>query len=220
MLTEQLNALPILHSFRRCPYAMRARMAIRYSQIEVELREVKLSQKPGEMLALSEKGTVPVLVLENGTVLEESMDIIHWALSIDDNDNWKLTDQSDQYHEAMTLISENDTDFKNHLDHYKYADRNPNHPVEYYRNQGEPFLAKLNQLLSRRLYLIAGQISIADIAIFPFIRQFAYVDKDWFNNSDYQYLVNWTLKLIETTLFQSAMKKQNPWNPLDPPFVF
>jgi glutathione S-transferase len=220
MLTEQLNALPILYSFRRCPYAMRARMAIRYSQIEVELREVKLSQKPGEMLVLSEKGTVPVLVLENGTVLEESMDIIHWALSIDDNDNWKLTDQSDQYHEAMTLISENDTDFKNHLDRYKYADRNPNHPVEYYRNQGEPFLAKLNQLLSRRLYLITGQISIADIAIFPFIRQFAYVDKDWFNNSDYQYLVNWTLKLIETTLFQSAMKKQNPWNPLDPPFVF
>ena len=220
MLTNQINVMPILYSFRRCPYAMRARMAIRYSNIEVELREVKLSQKPGEMLALSEKGTVPVLVLENGTVLEESMDIIHWALSRDDKDNWKLIAQSDQYQAAMALISENDTGFKNHLDQYKYADRYPDHPVDYYRNLGAPFMAKLNELLSRHLYLITGQISIADIAIFPFIRQFASVDKDWFKDSDYQYLVNWTQALIETELFQSAMEKQNPWNPLDPPFVF
>lgn len=206
------SPLPILYSFRRCPYAIRARMAIRYAQIRVELREIQLKNKPREMLDCSPKGTVPVLVLENGQVIDESMDIIHWALSIQDPDNWALTQSDKERQLANQLIQQNDTDFKLWLDHYKYADRHPEKPAYYYRTEGEIYLKRLNELLSQHLYLVGNQISYADIAILPFIRQFAFVDINWFEQSPYPALQKWLNNLLHTDLFTKVMLKYKPWN--------
>lgn len=204
--------LPVLYSFRRCPYAMRARMAIRYSGIQVELREVILADKPDEMLKCSPKGTVPVLILADGAVMDESIDIMHWALSINDPDHWKISDNvlSSQ---AEQLIHTNDYSFKEHLDHYKYAARFPEHPVEYYRDQGEVFLNTLNNRLGVSEFLFSNNITIADIAIFPFIRQFAFVDKGWFDDSTYQHLQRWLDYLLNMKLFSEIMKKYPQWKP-------
>ena len=131
--------LPVLYSFRRCPYAMRARLAIKYAGLQVELREVVLANKPAEMLHCSPKGTVPVLMLENAEVIDESMDIMHWALAINDPQDWlNVSRQVDD--QVRELIECNDGEFKQQLDHYKYADRFPEHTAEYYRRQGEAFL--------------------------------------------------------------------------------
>ena len=162
--------LPVLYSFRRCPYAIRARMALLYSSINVELREVLLRDKPPSMLAASAKGTVPVLLLPDGRVLDQSRDIMLWALDSSDPQQW--------YNEALAepinrLIDHNDNQFKTHLDHYKYWDRYPAESQQFYRSQAEEFLMELESLLSSRDYLLADRITLADIALFPFIRQFA-----------------------------------------------
>ncbi len=201
---------PILYSFRRCPYAIRARLAIKYCGIEVKLREVVLSNKPAEMIAVSSKGTVPILVLPDGTVLDESMDIIHWALSINDPDNW-LQDNDEISQKTDSLININDNFFKDNLDHYKYASRFPEFSEEHYRTQGEDFLQNLENLLKQSRCLLANHITLADIAIFPFIRQFAFVDKDWFDKSRYTNLKPWLNNMLETELFKEIMKKYPPW---------
>ena len=162
---------PILYSFRRCPYAMRARMAISYSQQSIELREVILKHKPDSLFKYSSKGTVPILVLPNMTVIDESIDIMLWALSINDPDAWQIN-LADQ----MRLIEENDGSFKSSLDKYKYADRFPEHSELYYRESCYHFLDDLEERLSKYQFLFSDQYSLADIAIFPFIRQFAHVD--------------------------------------------
>ena len=195
-----------LYSFRRCPYAIRARMAIKYSQINIELHEVDLKNKPQAMLLASPKATVPVLILNHGEVIDESMDIIHWALSQYDPDHWLPASETNA--ETQQLITENDTVFKPHLDHYKYADRHPQHPVEYYRAQGELFLIKLENRLKAHRYLLGPDIKIADISIFPFIRQFAYVDKNWFDQAPYPHLQVWLEALLGSELFGSVMEKQ------------
>jgi len=219
-MTETAPSLPVLYSFRRCPYAMRTRLTLKYSQISVELREVKLSQKPNDLLALSAKGTVPVLALTDGSVLDESLDIIQWALSKRDLDNWKLAGQPRFCKDAIELITQNDGKFKNNLDRYKYADRYPDYPAIYYRQAGERFIQELDHRLSIHPYLVCEQLSIADIAVLPFVRQFAHVDRNWFFNSEHKNVINWTLKLMETPLFQFIMKKQKPWNSGDEPTVF
>lgn len=127
--------LPILYSYRRCPYAMRARMALSYAGIPVEIREISLKQKPAHMLQVSPKGTVPVLVLPDGQVIEQSLEIMHWALQQHDADGWLSADPP----HAALLIAENDGAFKQHLDRYKYAIRFPEYPAEHYRAQGELF---------------------------------------------------------------------------------
>lgn len=195
-------SLPILYSYRRCPYAMRARMALRYAGIEVEIREIALRDKPQHMLAVSPKGTVPVLVLDNGEVLDESLDIMAWALAQNDRDGW-LTGNP-LYPE---LIAENDGSFKRALDQYKYAIRFPEQPAETYRQQGEVFLARLEALLARHSYLLGEKITQADIAIFPFIRQFSMVDAEWFASSPYPRLRNWLTSLMASDLFISVMQK-------------
>lgn len=202
--------LPILYSFRRCPYAIRARLAIRNSAIAVEHREVVLANKPAEMLLASPKGTVPVLILPDGTVIDESLDIIHWALSISDPGNW-LPQNSDLLQEANKLITFNDETFKDHLDHYKYANRFPDFSSEYYRNKGEEFLQRLNKLLEKSNHLVSDHITIADIAIFPFIRQFAFVDKDWFDHSQHKHLISWLNNMLDMNLFKDAMRKYPQW---------
>ena len=202
--------LPILYSFRRCPYAIRARLAIKHSATGVELREVVLADKPAEMLSASPKGTVPVLILSDGSILDESLDIIHWALSINNPENW-LPENSYLLQKANELITTNDEVFKIHLDHYKYASRFPEFSAEYYRTQGEEFLQDLENLLEKSRCLLADHITLADIAIFPFIRQFVFVDKDWFDQSQYTNLKIWLNNMLEMKLFKDIMKKYPQW---------
>jgi len=195
-------ALPILYSYRRCPYAMRARMALSYAGIAVEIREVSLKDKPAHLLQVSPKGTVPVLVLQGGQVIEQSLDIMYWALQQHDADGWLRADSQQQL-----LIVENDGSFKQNLDRYKYAIRFPEHSAEYYRQQGELFLEKLEQRLQQSAFLLGNTISLADIAIFPFIRQFAAVDSVWFEAAAYIRLKSWLQHLVGSALFESVMVK-------------
>jgi glutathione S-transferase len=213
------TALPILYSFRRCPYAMRARLSIRYSGIAVELREIVLRDKPVSMLDYSPKGEVPVLVLADGTVLEESLDIIHWALLKNDPEHWLPAD-TDLLRQAMLLIEENVGRFKHNLDRYKYPERYPDEQGPDYRAGGEVFLQKLEQRLNQYHYLLGKHISIADIAIMPFIRQFAHTDKAWFDQAPYPQLQKWLAGILESELFLSVMDKYPVWKQNDVPIYF
>jgi len=196
-------ALPILYSYRRCPYAMRARMAIWAANIQVAIREISLRDKPAHLLQISPKGTVPVLQLPDGTVLEQSLDIMQWALAQHDPQDWLNADC-----EAVgQLIALNDGDFKKALDRYKYPDRYPEHTQEFYRAQGEHFLQRLEVALGQYDYLLGDKPSIADVAIFPFIRQFAAVDAEWFASSPYPRLRVWLEEWLESALFTEVMQK-------------
>lgn len=191
-----------LYSFRRCPYAMRARMALRYSGVPVEIIEVSLKAKPAEMLAISPKGTVPVLNAE-GRVIDESLEIMRWALAQNDPDGWLLEDDA----RIAELIEANDQGFKVHLNRYKYAERYPEQPMEVYRAEGALFLQRLDKLLTDREYLLADHPSLADIALLPFVRQFAHVDREWFAQTPYLRLQAWLQRFLESDLFTSVMKK-------------
>jgi len=190
----------VLYSFRRCPYAMRARMALRYSGVPLSIVEVSLKAKPAEMLALSPKGTVPVLVCADGRVIEQSLEIMHWALAQYDPDNWLGPD-------SAALIEENDQVFKVDLDRYKYAIRYPEQPMEQYRAQGAAFLQRLEVLLEQTPYLAGDTLSLADIALAPFVRQFAHVDRDWFEQAPYPRLNAWLERFLASELFISVMTK-------------
>ncbi len=194
---------------------MRARMAIRASGIPVELREVVLKNKPEALIKASAKATVPVLVLADGRVIDESLDIMHWALQQHDPEQW-LVSPSD---EALSLIQHNDTTFKSHLDYYKYFDRHPEHDQLYYRQQGETFLASLEQRLQQQPFLFARP-GIADVAIFPFIRQFAYVDINWFNQAPYPALQQWLQHWLDSEVFSSSMQKYPAWQEGDALTIF
>ncbi|WP_085714893.1 glutathione S-transferase [Pseudomonas sp. B28(2017)] len=195
-----------LYSFRRCPYAMRARMALRYSGVAVDIVEVSLKAKPTEMLALSGKGTVPVLSAD-GRVIDESLDIMRWALAQNDPQDWLLKDDPDAAAHIAPLIEQNDQVFKGHLNRYKYAERYPEQPMEVYRSEGEVFLRRLDQLLEERDYLLADHPSLADVALMPFVRQFAHVDREWFAQTPYLRLQAWLQRLLASDLFTSIMKK-------------
>jgi len=210
---------PILYSFRRCPYAIRARLALRVSGIQVELREVVLSDKPAAFLACSEKATVPVLVVDEQHIIDESLDIMYWALERNDPDGW-LVQESSLRQATEHLLDFNDNAFKSHLDHYKYSDRFPENSMEYYREQGEAFLADLEARLNKTNYLLGQRSTLVDMAIFPFIRQFAYVDKNWFDQSQYTRLQAWLAQLLEGSLFTSVMAKYEQWQPGDQRVLF
>jgi len=191
-----------LYSFRRCPYAMRARMALRYSGVPVDIIEVSLKAKPAEMLAISPKGTVPVLDA-GGQVIDESLEIMRWALAQNDPQDWLLDGDS----RIAELIEANDQGFKVHLNRYKYAERYPEQPMEIYRAEGALYLQRLEELLTDRDYLLADHPSLADIALLPFVRQFAHVDREWFAQTPYVRLQAWLLRFLESDLFTSIMKK-------------
>jgi glutathione S-transferase len=195
-----------LYSFRRCPYAMRARMALRYSAVEVEIVEVSLKAKPAEMLALSSKGTVPVLQVD-GRVIDESLDIMRWALAQQDPDNWRLFGDLEGQALTAALIEENDQVFKLHLNRYKYPERHPEYPQEHYRREGEDFLRRLEALLATRPFLAAEHHSLADVALMPFVRQFAHVDREWFAQAPYPRLQDWLQRFLESELFMAIMAK-------------
>jgi glutathione S-transferase len=191
-----------LYSFRRCPYAMRARMALRYSGVPVDIIEVSLKAKPAEMLAISPKGTVPVLDA-GGRVIDESLEIMRWALAQHDPQGWLLDGDS----RIAELIEANDQGFKVHLNRYKYAERYPEQPMDVYRAEGALFLRRLDELLTDRDYLLTDHPSLADIALLPFVRQFAHVDREWFAQTPYVRLQAWLQRFLESELFTSIMKK-------------
>jgi glutathione S-transferase len=210
--------LPVLYSFRRCPYAMRARLALYASGVPVELREVSLRDKPASMLAASAKGSVPVLFLTDGQVIDESWDIMQWALRQRDPDCW-LGENDSHLDAAIRLISENDTTFKYQLDRYKYPDRYPEYPQSHYRSEAEVFLLKLENRLDASRFLLGDALSVADVAIFPFIRQFAGVDKDWFAQSHYPAMQRWLKEFLDSAAIMAIMEKHSIWHPGDPPVI-
>lgn len=198
-----MQALPILYSFRRCPYAMRARMALIASGVAYEHREILLRDKPAAMLAASPKGTVPVLVLANGRVIDESIDIMRWALGQNDPEGWTAAAE-------LSLIADYDSAFKHHLDRYKYAARYGEDPLAH-RAAGLAMLLQLDARLADRDYLGGGARGLGDIAIFPFVRQFAGVDPGWFETEAPQNLRGWLERLISSDLFERAMVRRTLW---------
>ncbi len=209
MASTTLVSNPILYSYRRCPYAMRARMALAYAGIPVEIREISLREKPLSMLAISPKGTVPVLQYED-LVLEQSLDIMKWALSQHDPDAW-ITDENSA--KAIALINANDGPFKKLLDQYKYPDKFPNTNVtDVLAEALEEHLRPLNAQLSETKFVLGPKLSIADVAIFPFIRQFHMIDESFFGLNQLDALKRWLNGRIESKLFLSVMQKYPVWH--------
>jgi len=215
-----MTQLSILYSFRRCPYAMRARMALVSSDVECELREVVLRDKPQDMLTASPKGTVPVMLLPDGKILEESFDIMIWALQRHDPRDL-LNPQTGTRVEMETLITDMDGDFKSHLDKYKYASRHnddqPGLSPEQHRDAAMSILMGLNKMLEKSPYLFGDNLALADIAIAPFVRQFCNVDADWFNKQPAPHLQKWLAKILASDLFIAITLKYPRWTGEDAP---
>jgi len=202
--------LPVLYSFRRCPYAMRARLALLAADQAVEHRETVLKNKPGEMLRVSPKGTVPVLVLANGKVLEQSLDIMRWALERNDPQAWLPADAA-SCQDARALVAQNDGDFKCHLDRYKYPHRYGLPDGASHRFQAAVFLKALAQRLAANAYLSGPRFGFADAAILPFVRQFAHTDKAWFEQQDWPALARWLADFEASEAFAKVMEKHPVW---------
>jgi len=203
---------PILYSFRRCPYAMRARLAIVASGLACELREVKLSAKPQAMLHASPKGTVPVLVLPDGHVIDQSLDIMRWALTARDPEAWLA-------HEDAGLITMNDGAFKQHLDGYKYPERLGTDPLAS-RAEALEFVRKLDERIADQGHLGGPAFGITDAAILPFVRQFAAVDQAWFDGQALPHVQAWLRHNLASPCFAAVMLRVAPWSPGDPPILF
>ncbi|WP_310470808.1 glutathione S-transferase [Shewanella youngdeokensis] len=212
--------LPTLYSFRRCPYAMRARLGLYLAKQTVSLREIILKHKPDPMLQASPKGTVPVLILPNGEVIDESLAIMKWALAQHDPQNLLVSATNPKQEAANALIHYNDHSFKPWLDKYKYADRHPQHSQQYYRQQGEVFIAQLESLLNKHSQLLANTACIVDYAIYPFIRQFAHVDKAWFEQSPYPKVQTWLRNHLQSDDFIAIMQKYPTWLDSEQAFIF
>ncbi len=210
---------PVLYSFRRCPYAIRARLALRASAVQVVLREVVLADKPEVLRQLSTSATVPVLVVAENHVIDESLDIMLWALQQSDSAGWLASDD-ERVAESQRLIAVNDSEFKPCLDRYKYSDRFPEQSMAFYRAEAEVFLTVLEAKLQFSPYLLSEHPMLADMAIFPFIRQFAKVDQAWFEKSPYPALRAWLMGLLALPLFTSVMDKYAQWQPDDPVVMF
>jgi glutathione S-transferase len=201
---------PVLYSFRRCPYAIRARMALHVAGIDCEHREVELKAKPAHMLEASPKGTVPVLVLHDDRVIDESLKIMYWALAKNDPGKW-LMPQTGRSDAMQGLIADNDGPFKSDLDRYKYPNRYDESPEHFHRDRGLGFLARLDSQLSADGQLFGPRISMADIAIFPFIRQYANTDRDWFDTLPLPALQAWLNHHTGSSLFAAIMEKRDAW---------
>jgi glutathione S-transferase len=205
---QMMSSLPILYSFRRCPYAIRARLALLASQTVCCIREVKLSAKPTEMLVASPKATVPVLVLPDGSVIEQSLDIMRWALTRRDPAGWLD-------HEGDHLVEANDGPFKHHLDRAKYPDRYSS-DAGMHRAACLDLLRPLEQRLEAASHLCGNAMSLVDAAILPFIRQFALIDRAWFDAQPLPRTRRWLDQLIASHLFHDAMIRLTPWRAGDP----
>lgn len=203
MSTDTIRQYPVLYTFRRCPYAMRARMALYQAGVQCQIVEVELKAKPEAMLVLSPKGSVPVLQLPSGEVIDESLDIMHWALEQNDPAHWLPS----SWAITQSLIDKNDGGFKSNLDRYKYPQRYPDGNSAEARDKGLMFLRQLNTQLDGNTYLLGQQVSFADIAIFPFVRQFANTDAGWFADQTLPAVQLWLENLISSDLFKTIMEK-------------
>lgn len=201
------NKLPILYSFRRCPYAMRARLAIAVSEIQVAVREVVLRDKPAELIAISPKATVPVLQLADGQVIDESLDVMLWALQNNDPAQWLAPGMA----EMQPLLDVNDGPFKHHLDRYKYPGRYDDVDAEHHREQALLCLMPLDAQLQKTAYLFGEHPSLVDAAIFPFVRQFAATDAEWFDQQPLAGLHRWRAYWAQSELFKRAMTRWPQW---------
>ncbi len=208
----RVNDLPILYSFRRCPYAMRARMALWVAGIAVELREVKLAAKPPELIAASAKATVPVLVMPDGKIIDQSLEIMHWALAQHDPESWLAGD-------VAGLIAANDGPFKHHLDRAKYPTRYAPDGFNH-RVAALALLTPLEERLEQHAQLCGESRSLTDIALFPFIRQFAAIAPAWFAAQPLPRLGAWLEAHIASDLFACVMPKFAPWQAGDTPIRF
>jgi len=205
---------PILYSLQNCPYAMRARLAILMSQQTVLIRAIEMKNKPTEMLALSPKGTVPVLVLgtePNSQVIDESLDIMLWALNLSDPDNLLYAEDAKALPEMLAIINENDQHFKPNLERYKRAKRYHGDDEEACRLQCEPFIQALEQRLSQQSFLMGATPSLLDFALLPFVRQFSRVNKQLYRQGSYTYLQKWLNHHLQSLLFAKAMLKYPLW---------
>ncbi|QWE04016.1 glutathione S-transferase [Polynucleobacter sp. JS-JIR-II-50] len=198
---------PTLYSYRRCPYAMRARMALKYAGIQVEHREIELRNKPQSMLQLSPKGTVPVLRIDD-LVLDQSLDILHWALQQSDPHGWREVDEPI----ANSWIEKNDGPFKTLVDQYKYPNRFPELDPEAVLDEAlQVMLIPMDQALQNFQYLMGGRLTWVDVAIFPFIRQFSMVDPKKFEQLPIPAVKKWLNQQLESELFDSVMQKHPTW---------
>lgn len=203
-MARAMHDLPILYSFRRCPYAMRARLALLVSAAAYAHREVVLRDKPAAMLAASPKGTVPVLVLADGAVIDESIDIMRWALGRNDPEDWLARGDA-------ALIAEFDGAFKHHLDRYKYAGRYDADPLAHRAAGLAMLVERLDVRLAERDYLDGAARGFCDMAIFPFVRQFAGTDPGWFADHAPRRVQDWLAGLVGSDLFERAMIRVTPW---------
>jgi glutathione S-transferase len=210
-----MTDLPILYSFRRCPYAMRARLALAISGTRCILREVALSNKPAQLVAASPKATVPVLVLPDGQVLDQSLDIMLWALERSDPEGWLEADRA----EMLGLIETSDGRFKHHLDRYKYPDRYGADPDEH-RWAALNILTGLDSRLAAQAELCGDAMSLADAALLPFVRQYAQVDRAWFDGQPLLNLQHWLGRHLASPLFDRISVRTRPWSEGDPPIHF
>ena len=223
-MSQNAAALPVLYTFRRCPYAMRARLAIAVSGLQLEQREVVLRSKPAEMLAASPKGTVPVLVLPSGEVIEQSLDIMLWALRLNDPQRW-LTPKGAALEDMLALVTGNDGAFKQSLDRYKYPNRYRNESAQEsteasagdtkafalaHRSQCASWLASLEARLAGG-WLCGPNASLADMALLPFVRQFAHTDASWFALRPWPRLQAWLAAFETSALYLAVMEKPLPW---------
>ena len=204
------TALPVLYSFRRCPYAMRARLALAVSGQVCELREVVLRAKPQGLLQASPKATVPVLVLPDGTVLEQSLDIMRWALAQNDPAGWLHPSQGDEA-AMLALIAECDGPFKQALDRCKYPSRYPEADGAQARVQAVDWLQGLEARLAGQAFLFGDHAALADMAIAPFVRQFAGIDADWWAEQPWPWLQAWLAQWQASALFEGVMPKLDAW---------
>ena len=212
--------MPILYSFKRCPYAMRARMAIYLSQIVVEHREVSLKNKPKSMMEISPKGTVPVLLLENGDVIDESMDIINWCL---ETKSRVFKDILDDSQKAFTkkIIKIFDEKFKFHLDRYKYATRYKNVDAVSHRDACLDILKTLDKNINNTKWFFSNNVNKIDISVLPFIRQFRIADPLWFDaNKNIPNIQIWLENFLQSKLLNEVMINFDAWEPNDPIKLF
>jgi len=212
------NKYPTLYSFRRCPYAIRARLALRLCKIQCTIREISLKAKNSEFLRVSPKATVPVLVLPNGEVLEESLDIIYWSLDQNDPSKLKINNQlAKKNHKLIELF---DTEFKFHLDRYKYSSRYNIKNTQVHRDKARGILVQINNILEGNNYIGGNNISLIDISILPFVRQYRIADKKWFDdNLGLENVNNWVNIFLNSDLLASIMKKYKIWE-IDDPVTF
>ena len=210
---------PILYSFRRCPYAMRARLALAAAAQVCELREVVLADKPAALRLASPKATVPVLVLPDGKVIEQSLDIMLWALRQADTHPW-LGESEAQLHDMLVWVQVCDGTFKQHLDRYKYPNRHGLDSGLEHRTLGAAFLQRIHERLQNQSYIMGNDMGLADAAIAPFVRQFAHTDPHWFAAQDWPALQGWLQAFEASAAFANIMKKYAPWAENQPKVQF